>query len=508
MREQRIRFFINGIMLTVTALAVRSVSMMFNSYVTRTVGAEGVGLFTLIMTVYGFAITFATSGISLTVTRLVAEDIGERAGRGIRRIMKNATLYSLLFSITASVLLLILAPYLGVAVLSDTRTVIPLRLLALSLVPISLCAAFGGYFVGVRRITHNAVLGVAAQAVKISVTLSLVYRFVSYGTEYAVIALALSTTLTELLIFLISLFQYLFDRGRHRVSGAQHASPFSDVTAMALPLAFSAYIRSALLTLEHVLIPNRLRYSGSTLSESLAAYGILHGMALPVLILPMTPLSSFSGLLVPEFASSSARGERERLSRITSEALNTTLVYAIATAVLMYTFAEEIGYAMYDSYGAGHYIAILAPVIPIMYLDHVADAMLKGIGEQVYSMWVNIADSVLSVVLVWCLIPIMGISGYAAVIVVMELFNFTLSAARLCRRIRFRIDLSHSFLLPLLSALVASFISGRVFVSVSVGAPVGWLLLKLLFTVCIFYAIYKSVSAVFYKRRPLPLGRA
>ena len=506
MREQRIRFFINGIMLTVTALAVRSVSMMFNSYVTRTVGAEGVGLFTLIMTVYGFAITFATSGISLTVTRLVAEDLGEREGRGVRRIMKNATLYSLLFSITASVLLLILAPYLGVAVLSDTRTVIPLRLLALSLVPISLCAAFGGYFVGVRRVAYNAVLGVAAQAVKICITLSLVFHFAAYGTEYAVIALALSTTLTELLIFLISLFQYLFDRGRHRVSGAQHVSAFSAVTAMALPLAFSAYIRSALLTLEHVLIPNRLRYSGSTLSESLAAYGILHGMALPVLILPLTPLSSFSGLLVPEFASSSARGESGRLSRIATEALSTTLVYATAVSVIMYTFAEEIGYALYDSFGAGHYVAMLAPVIPIMYLDHVADAMLKGIGEQVYSMWVNIADSVLSVLLVWFLIPIMGISGYAAVIVVMELFNFALSAARLRRRIRFKIDLLRSFLLPLISALFASFVATRAFIGASVGAPVGWLILKLIFTVCVFYLAYKASQGLVYGRRTGALG--
>ena len=501
MKENRRRFFYNGIMLTLTALAVRSVSMIFNSYITRTVGAEGVGLFTLIMTVYAFAITFATSGISLTVTRLVAADIGEREGRGVSRIMRHGALYAASFSALATVILFAFAPYIGARVLADARTVLPLRILSLSLLPIALCALFSGYFVGVRRVSYNAALQIIAQAVKIISTVLLVLRFIAFGTEYAVIALAVSTTLTEIFVFLVSLLQFLFDRRRHGACDKGYSPPFSAVTSMALPLAFSAYIRSALLTLEHVLIPNRLRARGETVAESLAAYGILHGMALPLLIYPMTPLSSFSGLLVPEFASSTARGESARLTRVANDALNTTLVYSTAVAVFMYAFSEELGYAIYDSYGAGHYIAMLAPVIPIMYLDHVTDAMLKGIGEHVYSMWVNIADSVLSVVLVWFLIPVMGISGYAVVIVVMELFNFSLSALRLKGRIHFKISILHSLALPCLFAVFAAMISKKVFVSASVGAPIGWLVLKLVFTVCIFLAIYKTSSMITVKRK-------
>lgn len=507
MKDNRKRFFYNGLMLTATALAVRSVSMMFNSYVTRSVGAEGVGLFTLIMTVYSFAITFATSGISLTITRLVAADVGEREGRGVGSIMRHGTAYALFFSVSASVVLFLFAPYLGARILSDARTVLPLRILALSLIPIAMCSLFSGYFVGVRRVINNAALQVTAQVVKIAVTVFLVVRLIPFGTAYAVIALTLSTTVTELLVFLVSFIQYRVDKRRHKTVGEAHFSKFSAVSGMAFPLALSAYIRSALLTLEHVLIPQRLRYAGQTLSESLAAYGILHGMALPLLIYPMTPLSSFSGLLVPEFASAFAKGEGERLRRITDEALNTTLVYAIATAAFMYTFAEELGYAVYDSYGAGHYIAILAPVIPIMYLDHVTDAMLKGIGEHVYSMWVNIADSVLSVLLVWFLIPVMGIAGYAVVIIVMELFNFSLSAVRLRKRIRFRIHPLRSLALPLLSALAASKLSDTLFVSTTVGAEVGWLVLKLIFTASAFFVIYRLLTRFLGRKARLCLSK-
>ena len=76
----RYRFFKRGLILTLTALAMRTVGMFFGAYVTKTIGAEGVGLYTMVMTVYSFAVTLASSGISLTVTRLVAAAIGEESG--------------------------------------------------------------------------------------------------------------------------------------------------------------------------------------------------------------------------------------------------------------------------------------------------------------------------------------------------------------------------------------------------------------------------------------------
>jgi hypothetical protein len=66
---------------------------------------------------------------------------------------------------------------------------------------------------------------------------------------------------------------------------------------MAVPLALSAYVRSVLLNIEHILIPRKLRQRGESETEAYSHYGILHGMALPLILYPMSPLSSFSGLL-------------------------------------------------------------------------------------------------------------------------------------------------------------------------------------------------------------------
>lgn len=485
----RRRFFLNGLLLTAVGLAIRSVSLAFNSFITYSIGAEGIGLFTLIGTVYSFAITFATSGISLTVTRLVSSAIGEGKEKNVNHILRSAVLYSLIFSIFAACVLFFGAEYFAGRVLSDERTLEPLRILSLSLVPIALSSVFTGYFTGVKRVARNAVVQVIGQIFKIVITVVFLLSYAGLGVEEGIIALSASMTLTEISIFIVAFIQFILDSKRYGKGklGEEH---FSSVTKMALPLATSAYIRSALLSVEHILIPKRLRDSGKNHSESLSLYGTLHGMALPVLLYPMATLTSFAGLLVPEFSESQAKGEKERMNRISSEALNTTLVYAVSAMAFVYLFSEELGYVVYDSYDAGYYIALMAPVIPIMYLDHVADSMLKGIGEHVYSMWVNISDSFLSVLLVWFLIPKMGIAGYALVIVVMEGYNFLLSIVRLKKRINFKISFVKSLFIPLLNAYISALVSKALFLNCGKFTPPVWLFLEILFSICIYVALY------------------
>jgi len=498
----RKKFFYNATLLTIVALSIKTVNLAFSAFISREIGAEALGLFTLIGTVYSFAITFATSGINLTVTRLVAGAVGEGKSGEIPRIMRHAVAYALIFSCFASIVLFFFAPYFANTVLNDSRAEMPFRALAISLVPIALSAVFSGYFIGVKKIVRSSATQVFSQFFKIVITVFLVLRMADGGVAMATLALCISTTSSELLSFLFAFIQYI--TAKKTKTEENLTARFGDVTKMALPLAFSAYIRSALLTLEHVLIPARLRASGESESDSLASYGILHGMALPVTLYPMSPLSSFAGLLVPEFAESEARGDKSRLERICFEVISASLRYAAPVTVFIYIFSEEIAYCVYSSYDAGHYIAMLAPVIPIMYLDHVTDAMLKGIGEQVFSMWVNISDSLLSVILIWFLIPEMGISGYALVIIIMEAYNFLLSFIRLHKRIKFKVKSLLSFVLPFTEALTSAFIADALFgFSGSLVTPL-LLAAKIVFSLCIFIA-QNLLERLILKPKTLPV---
>ena len=484
------KFFYNGIMLTLVGIAMRTAALFFNAFITKTIGAEGTGLYTVVMTVYGFAVTFATSGISLTVTKLVASAAGERKEHKIPGILSGAVLYAFSFSFCATVFTFFGAGFLGEVILGDERAVSAIKILSPSLIPLSMIAVFSGYFVGVRRVGCNALTQIASQIFKIGATVWLVLRALPLDVEEAAKTLAIGATMTELIAFFVLLLEFVFDR-RKRREDKKTAPDVANVAKIAVPLGISAYIRQALVTLEHILIPNRLRKRGESLSQSLASYGTMHGLSLPLILYPMVILSSFAGLLVPEFAERSASGSEASSSKVATKAIGTTLVYATLASAVLFTFSEELGYVIYGSYEAGRYVSVLAPIVPIMYLDHVTDSILKGIGEEVYSMWVNVTDALLSVLLVWILIPRLGILGYAVCIIVMEGYNFVLSFLRLRKRIKLNICFRKSVLFPLLSALFSSYLVKSVFISAGSSTSALWLVLEISFSVAIFVGIFR-----------------
>ena len=431
--KQAKRLFWNALLLTSATLLMRTVGVCFQVYVSNRVGAEAIGLYSLMSGVYGFALTLATSGINLGVTRIVVDAIGEGRHEAISPAMKKALAYALFFGCLSAILLAIGAPVIGTRWLHDARTVTSLRLFAITLPLIAISSALNGYFVAVRRVYKNAAVQVCEQAIKIGCTMHLLTLLIDGGIEAACSALVLGGTLAETLSCILSAILYFRDRKRNfpRMDKPTVSHEGRKLLGISLPVAFTAYMRSGLITLEHILIPRGLRSSGASHSASLIAYGSIQSMALPVILYPAALISSFSGLLVPELAECKVQGSQKRIRYMIGRVWSLSMLFSIGAAGILVCFSHEIGNALYPGTETGNYIRILAPLIPIMYVDTATDAMMKGLGEQVFSMNVNLVDALISVVLVWFLVPKYGIWGYIFTVYFSECFNTVLSITHL-----------------------------------------------------------------------------
>jgi len=124
-------------------------------------------------------------------------------------------------------------------------------------------------------------------------------------------------------------------------------------------------------------------------------------------------------------------GRSREIADTAERVVKIVLIYGIGAAGILLGFASPLGTAIYHSAEAALYIRVMAPLIPIMYLDTAVDSILKGLGEQVYTMRVNIVDAFVSVIAVWFLVPRLGLGGYIAVIFISELINFSFSFVRM-----------------------------------------------------------------------------
>lgn len=450
------QYLYNALLLTAVTLLMRTVSVSFNVYVSNKVGAEAMGLLSLVSGVYNFAVTLATSGIHLATVRTVSERLSETKGAENRKCLVACLSYAAFFGTLSSLLLFALAKPIGETLLADIRTVRALRMLSFTLLPIALCSVLNGYFTAVRRAWKNALAQVVEQGIKISFTGYLLVVVAPKTVEGCLLAILLGGAVSESFSLVLNTVLYCFDKRRFSGIPPVKNSRKVQVAKIAMPVAISAYMRSGLLTIEHILIPRGLKAFGAGNSAALAAYGSLHSMALPVVLYPAAVLSSFASLLIPEMTEQQTRKNDVEIRYIAGRVYQVTLLFSVGVAGIMLCLSGELGRTLYASDEVAYFIRKLAPLIPVMYMDTATDAMLKGLGQQVYSMNVNILDALVSVLAVWILVPRLGINGYLITIYITEILNAALSIARLLRLTRFRPSLVRLILRPLLSVIGAT----------------------------------------------------
>ena len=493
------KFIANGMLLTFISLFLRTVSVVFNVYVSNTIGAETLGLFTLVSTVYGFGLTLATSGINLATTRLVSECIGKndiavksiRKNKEIKAIVKKCVKYALSFSVTVSLLFYLFADFIGINILGDIATVSSIKLLSLSFIPISVSSVFNGYFVAVRRVYKNAFLQILEQFIKIATIIFLFSYPFSHNVESSCVSMVIGIVLSETVSFIINLVLYVKEKEENIKSislPSAEKQTTKKLVGIALPVALSAYIRSGLISIEHILIPISLQKNGANKATALAEYGAIQSMVFPLVLYPAAVLYSFSSLLISEVSESNAANDKKRINRIISKVIRTSLLYSIGVAGIMACFANELGSVIYPGYDTGKYIRMIAPLIPIMYIDSSVDAILKGLGKQVYSMAVNILDVSLSIILVLILLPKYGITGYILTVYFTELVNTSLSITKLISISNVRPSVISCVIKPLIAVLGAT-------LSVNFLSLLDIIIIK---SNIIGLFVYISITAIFY----------
>ena len=455
------QFLRNALLLCFSTVLLRTVGILFNAAITKKIGAEGIGLVGLIGSVYSLSITLALSGVHIACSRLTSEMLGKENTGGIRQVVGRCMLYGLFWGVLSGLLLHSLSEEIAVRFLHDSRVIPSLRILAFGLPAISIVSALNGYFNSVHCVAKSVSVQLFEQILRITLSFALLSYVPFSSLEGACTALHSAVLLSEIGSLVYSILLYRFDiRRRIPPTGKSPDSDIlSSITKIALPIAFSSYIRSGLVTLEHLLIPLGLRRVGISQQEALSSYGILQGMALPIVLFPHAFLAAFSALLIPDVTESRARGDEAHIDAAYRKSVRLTLWFSIGVSAAMLCFSHELGQILYHEPKAGTYIRMLAPLIPVMYVDTTIDSFLKGMNEQLYAMKVNIADAFISVVLILFLIPRIGIMGYIVTIYVSEILNTSLSLTRLLCVAKFRFPVGKWLALPLLAGIGACTIS-------------------------------------------------
>ncbi len=436
------KFIKNSLLMTATLLITRTAGVLYNIYISGKIGAEGIGVLQLTMTVYAFAATFATSGVTLAVTRITADLAAAGDFSSVKRVVRRCTAAALLLSCAAGTLLLVFAKEIGTLFLGDARTVLSLKVLAFSLPFMAVSASLRGYFIAVRDIIKSSGEQLVEQLTEIIICTCLLAAFAEKGLSCACCAVAFSIVLSEIVSCFYSVIMFVLSVRKHKESAspAKQKGFLKKLISIGLPVTGSSCLRSGLSMIENALIPSGLQKYGLSNTQALEEYGVITGMALPVLMFPSVLLNSVSTLLVPEMSEAGSENRTQRISAMARRVLKYTFMFVIPVTAFFLTFADKLGTLLYGREDVGMYIRILALTVPFLYLDNVVDGMLKGLNQQLHYFAYNMIDSAIRVLLALFLIPAMGIRAVIIIMFVSAILNSTLSTYRLITVANIEID--------------------------------------------------------------------
>ena len=147
------RLIVNTALMTGSSIVMRCIGLIFQAWIVGRIGAAGIGLYQLVMSVSVLFATFAISGIRFAATRLISGEMGLERGAGVtggRCAGARAT--RCFFGLCAGTMVYFLAEPVGFLWIGDARTVRSLRITSISLPCIALSSVMDGYFTASGRV--------------------------------------------------------------------------------------------------------------------------------------------------------------------------------------------------------------------------------------------------------------------------------------------------------------------------------------------------------------------
>lgn len=430
-------FIRNTCWLTLESTALRLSGIWFKGWVCDALGSVQMGIYQLIFSVFSLGVVLSASGANFVATRLTAE-----CGPN-RKTLRRCMLLSLAVSAAAGIGLFFCAPLLAPTLGGTT----PLRVLIPGLPCIAIAATLKGCFVAEGHTGSPMVAELLEQTAGIALSIVLIHRI-----QNPLTALMLASTLSEGCSCLFMVLAYWHRYIQHALPEKKEPAPWKEAVRVGGPVMGGTGLRSLLFSVENLLIPRGLAVQAGT-AGALAQYGLVQGMVFPVLLFPNAILSAAITLLVPELARCCAGHCKVRIQLVAGRAFRLTLCFSFAAAAFIAAFAVPLCNVFYGNNEGAFLLRMMAPLMPLMYVDSVVDGMLKGLDQQSYSLVYNIVDACMRVA--WCafVLPYLGLMGYILLLFLSEIFNATLSISRLLKVAE--VEISPVWvLLPALSAVV------------------------------------------------------
>lgn len=392
----------------------RLIGFFYKIFLSREIGAEGLGIYQLIFPVMGICFSLTSAGIQTSISRYVSKSIGCGDAQSANKYLQTGLLLATAFSLLVSGFLFCNADFIACNVLSEERCTSLLKIISFSYVPACIHACLNGYFYGKKHSAVPAVSQLIEQVIRVGSVYLIDRILMSQGKNISISLAVMGLVFGEIagMIFTINFVRLPFFTLFTGFLEKDYFTYSKELLSMALPLTASRLIINLFGSAEQILIPRRLEVFGYTNSEALSVFGVLTGMSLAVIMFPAVITNSVSVMLLPTIAEADARNNHTLVYNAIRKTIFACLFLGFCSCLFFLLMGNYIGNVIFQNALSGTFIKILSWICPFLYLNSTLNSILHGLGYVKTTLFIGLSGCILRIFFIYFVIPCLGISGY------------------------------------------------------------------------------------------------
>lgn len=418
------------LILTLSGFLTKIIGFLYRIFLSHTIGAQGMGIYQLIFPIQSLCFALTVGGIQTAISRLVAAKAALKKEQNTRDIFLISTVLSVSTAIVVSFFLYRHSSWFALHILLEESCTPLLKIMALSLPMGAFHACVNGYYFARKKLAIPASAQLLEQLARVGASYLVFLIWTDQGMLVTPTLAAIGLLSGELTAMIFSGLVIFMDYNKAHYQIRHMATPLADfksVIQLSFPLTCNRLLVNLLHSMESVLIPGHLRLYGLDNASALSIYGVLTGMALPLIFFPCAITNAVSTVLLPSIAENQAVGNHKTIQKSIFLSLKCCLTLGFSFTILFYFLGDFLGLFLFQNEFAGTFIKTLSFICPCLYLSGTLGGILNGLGAVNQTLLLNIIGLGVRLVFVFFLIPSYGIMGYLWGLIVSELLVTLLS---------------------------------------------------------------------------------
>lgn len=412
----------NASVVTGLNVAERALGFLYRVVLSRFIGAEGVGIYQVAMSHYFLLHTVGAGGIPTTVSRFITRCNAQEKQSEISKTVGAGLSLSLFFTLFICLVFGLFRASFS-SVFLDERVFFLLQMM-LPILPFScLFEVIRASFWGEKKFLTPALLEVAEEVATVLVGTALLLN-VARDTSFSAFVGAKNATAALVIAYAFSFVcgVVCFFSAKRKIG---NPTPYlKPLFSSALPITAVRTGASLVNSAVAVLFPALLQKAGYDYTQAMQTYGVLTGMAIPVLSIPITLISGLSLVLMPELSSDFYAQNYQRLKENILRGLASAFAISCGLIPFFFALGADMGGVIYANSLSGELIANGCFLLLPMSLSMISTSILNSLGKEKFTFLVYFIGAGGMIALLWIFTPYL----YEYAYLVALLFNFSFTA--------------------------------------------------------------------------------